>query len=269
MHEDARRARRRLLFAGAAAWLAGFGATASADVAVRIGVPPGPEAQLLEHVRDLAAAQGLALRLDVRPPGRELADEVANGTLDAAVWDDGVRFADDAARHHGQLVVAAAMFTLPTALYSRRLANLRALRDGDALALPLEPAAQARALVLLQNFGLLTLRDDIGLHARLRDVIANPHGLRLAALPTPRLYEALARTPVVAMDYDSATRAGLQPARDAIGLEDARTPFGGVLAVRRDGLAQPWLAPLIAVVHGEPLRHFAFERFADSVRRPW
>lgn len=264
MHED----RRRALVIGAAA-LAWTRASLGAAAPIRIGVPAGPEAELLERAQELAATQGLALRLDVRPPGRDLADDVASGALDAAIWTDGVRFSDEAAHHHGELVVAAAMFTLPTALYSRRLANLRALRDGDALALPIEPAAQARALVLLHNFGLLTLRDDIGLHARLRDVVANPHGLRLVALPAPRLYEALARIPVVAMDYDSATQAGLQPARDSIGLEDARTPFGGVLAVRRDGLARPWLAQLLAVVHGEPLRHFAFERFNDSVRRPW
>jgi D-methionine transport system substrate-binding protein len=260
--------KRRHLLAGAAFLLA-RPTLAAVPGEIRIGVAAGPQAELLAHARELAAAQGLSLTLDVREHGDGFAADLARGTLDAAAWTDGVRFADESHRARTPLAVAAGLFTLPTGLYSRTLTSVHRLRDGDAVAIPADASGQARALVLLQNSGLIVLRDDSGLHARLRDVVENRRGLRLVALPAPRLFDALARMPLVAMDYDTASRAGLQPARDSIGIEDARTPFGGVLGVRRDRLAQPWLAQLVGVVHGEPMKHFALERFHDSVRRPW
>ncbi len=261
---------RRRFIAGACAALAlpGLALARDADV-VRIGTVPGPEAELLAHARDLAATQGLVLQIDVRERGERLAADLASGALDAAAWPDGVRFADESRGGGAALAVATALFTLPTGLYSRKLTTVHQLRDGDAVAIPADARGMARALVLLQNFGLITLRDDSGLHARLRDVIGNVRGLRLVPTPAPRLFDALVHVPIVVMDYDSATRAGLQPARDSIGIEDARTPFGGVLGVRRDRLAQPWLARLVEVVHGEPMKRFALERYNDSVRRPW
>jgi YaeC family lipoprotein len=251
------------------ALLAGIGlrcAAFAAHATVRVGTVAGPQALLLEHARTLAAARGLALQVDVRPHGDAIDADVARGTLDAAAWQDGVSFADE--RRAG-LVVAAATFTLPMGLYSRRLTSPHQLRDGDAVVIPADPRGAARALVLLQNFGLLVLRDDVGLHATTRDIARNPRSLRVLARPAARLVDALGQAPLVAMDYDAASGAGLQPARDAIGIEDARTPFGGVLCVRGDRIAQPWLTRLVAVLHGEEMKRYALDTFHDSVRRPW
>ncbi len=261
--------RRHFLAATALAAIAAPRLASAAIGPIRIGALAGPQAELLEHARELAAAQGLALQLGVHDRDESLAAGLARGALDAAAWNDGVRFADESRQGRAELAVAAALFTLPTGLYSRRLASVHQLRDGDSVAIPADARGMARALVLLQNFGLIVLRDDSGLHARLRDVVANPRGLKLAALPAPRLFDALERVPLAVMDYDTAAAAGLQPARDSIGIEDARTPFGGVLGVRRDRLEQPWLASLVGVLHGPEMRHYALARFHDSVRRPW
>ena len=63
--------------------------------------------------------------------------------------------------------------------------------------------------------------------------------------------------------------AGLQPARDSLGIEDARSPWAGVLAVRRADVEAPWLRQLVAVYRSEPVKRFILERYRDSVRRPW
>jgi D-methionine transport system substrate-binding protein len=242
---------------------------AAGTAVVRIAVAPGQLNDVFAKVRELALPRGLDLRIDTRADTHGVDVQLERGILDAAAFENGIAFADELRRRPGRLVVAAATVTLPIALYSRRLTTPRQLRDGDTVAVPRDASDLARALVLLQNFGLIVLRDDVGLHATLPDIVGNPRRLRVVALPEERLYGALTTTPVVVMDSTSAIHAGLQPARDSIGIEDARTPFAGVLVVRQDRLSEPWVARLIAVLHGEDMKRYLLERFHDSVRRPW
>ncbi|WP_261315088.1 MetQ/NlpA family ABC transporter substrate-binding protein, partial [Burkholderia dolosa] len=64
-------------------------------------------------------------------------------------------------------------------------------------------------------------------------------------------------------------RAGRAPARDSIGIEDARSPYANVLTVRDADRAKPWVAQLIAAYHSDDVAHFILTRYRDSVRRPW
>jgi ABC-type metal ion transport system, periplasmic component/surface antigen len=71
------------------------------------------------------------------------------------------------------------------------------------------------------------------------------------------------------IDSDDAARAGLYPARDSLGLEDARSPYANVLTVRDAERTQPWVAQLVAAYHSDDVAHFILTRYQDSVRRPW
>jgi len=254
--------RRRDALAGLAALVP----AARAAAVVRVGAGAGPGAEILERVRERGP---FAFSLVERPREPGLAEDLARGRLDAAAFADGVRFADARRADRLPLVVVASTVTLPMALYSRRLLTPRALRGGDVVALPSDPAGLARALVLLQNFGLVGLRDAAGLHPALRDVERNPRGLRLRARPAAALFAALDSDAVAVMAQPDAAHAGLEPARDSIGLEDARSPWAGVLAVRRERAAEPWVAALLAAYRTDDTRRFVLERWRDSVRRPW
>ncbi|HSI50933.1 MAG TPA: MetQ/NlpA family ABC transporter substrate-binding protein [Ideonella sp.] len=233
---------------------------------LRIGTVPGPQAEVLALVRDLSP-QGLQLQLDVREQGRALNADLARGALDAVSFQDGVAFATDPL--HGQLVSVAVTLTLPMALYSRRLRGLRQLTQGDTLVLPREPAGTSRALLLLHNHGVITLRDDSGLHATLGDVVSNRLALKLQRQPAAKLFAALDRAALVVMGPEEAVAGGLQPGRDSLGLEDARSPYASVLAVRRQDKDSPWVAQLVAAYHAEPVKAFLLSRYQGSVRRPW
>jgi YaeC family lipoprotein len=261
--------KRRLVLAAVAAtplWARGAQA---GPAPLRIAVAPGPQAEVMNLVAQLGAAQGLALApvLSVDAP-KAVNAALAAGGFDAASVEDAVAFAADPARP--RLAEAALTLTLPMALYSRRLAALRDLPDGGRVAIPAEPAAATRALLLLHNHGLLVLRPGAGLSARPADVQSTRRGLRLASLPSARLAAALDGTADLAViDRPTAVAAGLQPARDSLGIEDARSPWAGLLAVRRSDVDAPWLRQLVAVYRSEPVKRFILERYLDSVRRPW
>ena len=143
------------------------------------------------------------------------------------------------------------------------------LQRGATIAIPADAAGTARALVLLQNFTLLTFSDRAGLHATLADITGNRLHLNIRQVPRSQLSAALEQVAFAVIDSADAAKAGLYPARDSIGIEDARSPWQNVLAVRAGDRNEPWVAPLLAAYHSEPVAKFILERYQDSVRRPW
>ncbi|MEO5795726.1 MAG: MetQ/NlpA family ABC transporter substrate-binding protein [Rhodoferax sp.] len=258
--------RRSLLALGLGASVVKLGAQPRS---VSVGVLPGPHAEIMAVVQRMAADAGLDLRLVARDAGQGFNAEVLAGTLDAACFQDAVAFNAEAARHPGALAIATPTVTLPFALYSRRVAHPRQLPHGGTLAIPRERAAASRALVLLHNFGLIELRDGSGLTSTPRDVVGNRYGFKLVTLPLEQLAAALQRVDAAVIDRPHAERAGLQPGRDSIGLEDARSPWTDVLVVRGADRGAAWVNTLVASYRSEPVKRFILDHFQDSVRRPW
>lgn len=239
------------------------------DRTVRVGTVPGPHAEILRFVGALMAAQGVELHVDAREAGRSINADVARGALDAACFQNGVAFANESARRPTPLIEVARTVTLPFAIYSRRAVSLRALPLEATIAVPAEAGAMSRSLVLLHNHGLVELRPGVGLTAKPKDVVRNRHGFHLVPTARARLADALQRIDAAVLDHPTAEQARLLPARDSIGLEDARTPWADILAVRARDRDAAWLHTLLTAYRADPVKRFIRERFQDSVRRPW
>ncbi|MDS0859059.1 MetQ/NlpA family lipoprotein [Burkholderia pseudomultivorans] len=257
-------------FAGLAGFAAGVARAAEADAPpVRVGVTHGVHAQIMDEVRRVAASRGLGIDVVEFADASRIDAALADGRIDAASFEDAQQLAATRSAKGYALTDVAPTVTLPMALYSRKLTSLNALQPGATVAIPADARGMARALILLQNDTLLTLRERAGLHPTLRDVTGNRLGLKLVALRGDRLYAALDTAAFVAIDNDDAARAGLQPARDSIGIEDARSPYANVLTVRAADRAKPWVAQLVAAYHSDDVARFILTRYQDSVRRPW
>ncbi|QGZ59187.1 MetQ/NlpA family lipoprotein [Paraburkholderia acidiphila] len=255
-----------------AAWLLAVALSGMAHAApdpVRVGVTRGAHAEIMGEVQRTAAARGLTLDVVVFDDAGAIDGALAAGRIDAASFEDEADVAA-ARRAHGYAIAAIApTVALPMALYSRKLPSLNQLRPGSTIAIPDDARGMARALILLQNYTLVTLRESAGLHATTADITGNRLHLKIVRVPHARLARALDTAAFVAMENDDAARAGLQPARDSIGIEDARSPYADVLAVRDADRTQPWARELVAAYHSNEVAHFILTRYQDSVRRPW
>ncbi|WP_427306858.1 MetQ/NlpA family lipoprotein [Cupriavidus sp. H39] len=258
--------RRQVLLAGLALMALAKAADARAERRVRIGVARDADAELL------AAAQATALQDGVRiepvrfANGTQAGAALAAGRVDASI----AQHAPALARTQGSALIAVVhTVTYPTGLYSRTAARLAELPAGSTVALPAEAEGQGRALLLMHHYGLIRLDTAAGLQPRLADIRANPRHLKFQRLVQARLAGALAGTTLVALPFDAAAAAGLSPARDAIGMEDARVPFANVLAVRAQDRQAPWVAATVRSLHSDPVKRVILTRFNDSVRRPW
>jgi D-methionine transport system substrate-binding protein len=236
---------------------------------VKVGVSPGTHAQIMDEVRRVAATQGLALDVVVFAKPAMIDAALAAKQIDAASFEDGPSLDAQRKQHDYALTSVATTVTFPVALYSRKLTNLAQLQRGATIAIPDDHEGAARALILLQNYTLLTFRDSAGLHATLRDITSNRLKLKIIQVPRARLFDTLNSVAFAVIDSDDAARAGLYPARDSLGLEDARSPYANVLTVRDGERDQAWVAQLVAAYHSNDVAHFILTRYQDSVRRPW
>ena len=133
------------------------------------------------------------------------------------------------------------------------------------------PSAQGRALLVLYHYGLVGFDEALGPAVRLGDVQNSPRQVEVVAASEAALAAELARGSLVALEYASAQRLGLAPARDALAMEDGFSPFAQVLTVRRADLAaQPaWLTRLSSAYRSAAVKDFILRHFQDSVRRAW
>lgn len=252
--------------------LSSLAASGAAEADVRplaIGALKGPHAEIWQFVRGITAQNGLDFTVLEYPDAAQLNADLRAGKLDANSGQDAPGLAQDNAAHGQALVQAAYTITLPTGIYSKTLRSLRDLAPGSAVAIPRRPEERGRALILLHNYGLINFADNAGLAAGPSDITYNPRELKFEEVAPEDYAQALKAYPIVAIPYQEAGPLGLYPARDALAMDDARSPYAQVLAVRAADREKPWVEQLVKAYHSDPVKRFILTRFQDSVRRPW
>lgn len=239
-------------------------ARADAPRVVRIAVVAHSDRELVDAAATQNSGASVRLQAVAFPDAAAARRALAAQRVDASIAEDAQALAGDAS-----LCAAAYTVTYPMGLYARRIAALRQVPLDARVAVPADRAGQGRALLLLQNHGLIRIDANAGLQPRVRDIVDNPRKLRVEPVPASRLAAALPHHALVAMPFAVADAAGLAPARDALGIEDARVPWANALAVRADECHADWVRAAVRVLHSPAMKAFILTHFHDSVRRPW
>ena len=254
------------LFIQAALAVATAGAfTAQAQDTIKVGVTAGPHAQIMEHVKKIAAQNGLNIQIvefaDYVQPNAALSsgDLHANSYqhqpyLDAQVKDRGYK-----------IVKLANTVNFPIGLYSKKYKALSDLPNGAKFGIPNDPTNGGRVLLLLQEQGLIKLKPNTGLKATPLDVAENPKKLRFVELDAAQLPRSLDDLDASAINTNFAISAGLNPKQDAIALERADNPYVNILAVREADQNAPWAAQLVKAYQDASTKTFIDKTFQGSV----
>lgn len=149
---------------------------------IKVGVSPGEHAEIMEDVAKVAAPMGLDIDVvefsDFVIPNTALAD----GDIEANSFQH-VPYLDNQMKDRGfELVVVGNTITTPMGIYSDKIEDLTTLEDGAKVAIPNDPTNGGRALLLLQDLGLVTLAEGTGLVPSPLDVQDNPKGLKFLEL---------------------------------------------------------------------------------------
>jgi D-methionine transport system substrate-binding protein len=237
----------------------------SAQRPIRIAGTAGPHSQVLEKVREIAARDGLHLRViefrDYIQPNAAL----AAGDLDANSYQH-QPFLDQQVRDRGlRLVGVAKTMIFPMGIYSKRHRSLDAVPAGGRIAIPNDPTNGGRALVLLARNGAFKLRDGADFSASVADITENPRRLRIVELEAAQIPRALEEVEAAAINTNFAIPAGLNPVRDSIALESADSPYANLIVVREQDRNAPWVARLVAAYQNQEIKDFVQATFQGAV----
>ena len=250
----------------ALALVSGFSASAMAqDKPLKIGVTGGPHAQIFEVVKKVAEKDGLKIQViefsDYVQPNAAL----ASGDLDANSYQH-KPYLDQQVKDRGYKFVSAGYtVNFPIGIYSKKIKSLNDLKQGAKFGIPNDPTNGGRVLLVLQEKGLIKLRDGAGLKATPLDVVSNPKKLKFVELDAAQLPRSLDDLDASAINTNFALSAGLNPGKDAIAQENAKSPYVNLIAVREADKDKPWVSKLVKAYQSEEVRKFIQTEFKGAV----
>lgn len=267
---------RRSLLAAATALLVGAlaGATlpppALAAESLKVGVISGSDEEIWEVVKEVAAEQGLEIEI---VPFQDYAQP--NAALDAGDLDANSfqhhPYLDNQVRDRGyDLVAVADTYVAPFGFYSRRIGSLQELAEGARIGIPNDPSNGGRALLLLQEQGLLTLAEGVGITPSVLDIVENPRNLEIVELDAAQLPRSLEDLDAAGINTNYAQEAGLQPGKDSIAIEKLQgNPYANLIAVQSVRQDEPVFRTLVEAYHSERVRAFIVERYQGAIVPVW
>ncbi len=242
-------------------------AQAKAPKEIVIGTSAGPYAdQVRLGIKPILEKQGYKVRIvefnDYIQPNFALAE----GSLDANVFQHVTYLDRFAAQHKLALSELVKVPTAPIAIYSRRHKSLDAVKSGSTVALPNDPTNQARALVMLDQLGWIKLRPGVDpIRASERDVAANPKGIKLLPLEAAQLPRSLQDADYAFVNGNYALASGLK-LRDALRTEKISPAYANLVAVRSSDLDKPFARDLAAAYKSRAFLDVTNKHFADYAK---
>ena len=196
---------------------------ASADElkVIRVGATAAPHAEILESEAVTAKLAELGYKLEVVVyEGYVLENPaVADGTDDANYFQH-VPYMEQFNKEKGtKLVDAGDIHYEPFGIYPGTKSSLDDIADGDTIAVPNDTTNEARALLLLQDNGIITLKDGAGLNATVKDIAENPHNVKIVELEAAQVARVTGETAYVVLNGNYALEAGFSVGKDALAYE--------------------------------------------------
>lgn len=250
---------------------------AGGTVTLKVGASPSPHAEILETAAPILAEQGIELDIvefdDYVLPNTALAD----GSLDANYFQHQPYLTNFNAENGTDLVSAGSIHYEPLGLYAGKTASLDELADGAVIGIPADATNGGRALLLLQDLGVLTLKDGIDLDyfrnaeditfSEYDGIAENPHNVQIEALEAANLPAALPDLDFAVINGNYAIPAGiadkLLATEDAAG--DAAQVFANIVAVRSGDETRPEIEALVEVLKSDEVKSFIEEKYEGSV----
>ncbi|WP_165253242.1 MetQ/NlpA family ABC transporter substrate-binding protein [Adlercreutzia sp. ZJ304] len=243
------------------------GAT-TADTTITVGASATPHAQILNAVADQLAEEGYTLSVveynDYVLPNTAL----ESGELDANYFQHITYMNDFNAENGTHLVNAAGIHFEPFGLYAGKTASIDALADGATIAVPNDTTNEARALMLLEQEGLIKLKDDAGLAATVVDIAENPKNLKIQEVEAAQLPRVLGDVDMAAINGNYALEAGLNVS-EAVATEsdagEAAKAYVNVVAVKEGTENSEKIQALVKALQSDTVKQYIENTYNGAV----
>ena len=253
------------------ALLAGCGSKQAESTKLRVAASPTPHAEILAVAKDILAKDGIELEIVEYTDYVQPNLVVESGELDANYFQHTPYLNTFNAENDTHIVSAGLVHYEPFGIYAGKTASLDALADGAEIIIPNDGSNETRALLLLQQEGLIKLADgiDAASNATVHDIAENPKNLKITELEAAQLTKSLQDVDLAVINGNYALDAGLNAGSDALAVEDASGDaaqyYANLLGVKEGRENDPAIKALIEALHSQEVKDFIAEHYEGAV----
>ena len=235
---------------------------------IKVAASPTPHAEILKVAKEVLAKQGITLEINEFTDYIQPNMVTEDGQVDANYFQHITYLNDFNAQNGTHLVSVADLHYEPFGIYAGKTSALDQLADGASVGVPNDPTNEGRALLLLQQEGLITLKEGAGLTATKLDIAENPKNLQIEELAAAQLPRSLDSLDLAVINGNYALQAGLNAA-DALAIEatdgEAAQAYVNVLAVKEGREEDPAIQALVAALESDEVKAFMEETWPGAV----
>jgi len=242
------------------------GAASSGAKTLKVGATSVPHAEILEQVKPELEKQGIKLEIvefnDYVQPNIALNDK----ELDANYFQH-KPYLDNFITEHSEckLVSAAGIHIEPMGVYSKKVKDLKDLKDGATVAVPNDPTNEGRSLLLLEKAGLLKLKEGVAEKATLQDIVENKKNLKFQEVEAAQVPRTLDDVDAAVINSNFAMQVNLDPTKDSLFIEDSTSPYVNIIAVREGDADRPEIQALIKALKSQTIKDFIKDKYKGAV----
>ena len=236
---------------------------------ITVAASPTPHAEILAQAAKLLADQGWTLEVTEFEDYVQPNLVVDSGDIDANYFQH-VPYLDDFNEENGTaLVSVAGIHYEPFGIYPGTKADLAELTDGDVIAVPNDTTNEARALLLLQDNGIITLKQGADLKATVKDIEENPYNINIQELEAAQVSRVKDEVAFVVLNGNYALEAGFSVAHDAVAYESsdsvAAQTYVNVLVVKEGNENKEGILALAEVLKSQEIKQYIIDTYDGAV----
>ena len=238
----------------------------------KVGVQSGPELKLAEAAKKVAKEKyqldvELVVFTDYVMPNEALSQK----DIDVNVFQTRPYLEDQSKSRGYEFEVIGNTFVFPMAGYSKKIKSIQELKNGDTIVIPNDPTNLGRALLLLQQVGLIKLKDNVGLIATQLDIVENSHNINILELEAPQIPQTLDDDKVTAaiINNNFAASNNLIAGRDGIFVENEKSPYVNIVVSRKENKDDPRVLNFLKSYQSEEVLKAAQEEFKGGAIKGW
>ena len=239
------------------------------DKTITVAASETPHSEILEAAKPILEEEGYDLEVTVFDDYVQPNEVVESGDFDANYFQH-IPYLNSFNEEKGtHLVNAGGIHYEPFGIYPGTKSSLDDIADGDTIAVPNDTTNEARALLLLQDNGIITLKDGVGLEATVNDIEENPYNVEIVELAAEQVARVAEETSYIVLNGNYALQAGYSVSKDALAYEtsdsEAAKTYVNVIAVKEGNENSDKIKALVDVLKSDEIKDFINEKYDGAV----
>lgn len=236
---------------------------------ITVAASATPHAEILETAKGILAEQGWDLQVTVFDDYILPNEVVESGEFDANYFQHIPYMENNNAEKGTHIVNAGGIHYEPFGIYPGTKTDLTKLEKGDVIAVPNDTTNEARALQLLADNGIITLKDGVGLEATVKDITENPYNLKIEELEAAQVARIAPEVAFVVLNGNYALQAGFSVGKDAVAYEksdsEAARTYVNVIAVKEGNEESAGIKALVEVLKSDAVKKYIEDTYDGAV----